>query len=66
MFSKGLQNATRQFKLPAQPKKSNFMNTVSKPSLQEKIAKRLQQAIFTCLACSFIAVTLYILINSPA
>ncbi len=42
------------------------MNTISKTNLQEKIVKRLQQAVFTCLAFSFVAVTLYILINSPA
>jgi hypothetical protein len=60
----------RIVKLPAilllQTEKSNFMNSVSKTNLHAKLAKRLQQFVFTCLAVSFIAVTLYILINSPA
>lgn len=42
------------------------MKSATKATLQTKIIKRLQQAIFTCLAASFVAVTLYILINSPA
>ncbi len=48
------------------PKNPILMQSLSKSSLQAKIAKRLQQFIFTCLAFSFVAITLYILINSPA
>jgi hypothetical protein len=42
------------------------MKSTTTNSLQAKIVKRLQQLVFTCLGLSFLAVTLYILINSPA
>lgn len=42
------------------------MKSIITTHIQAKIVKRLQQLVLTCLGLSFLAVTLYILINSPA